>query len=437
MKGVLAWLAPCRQTAATTGGLITTTVLTTATGFVFWWLAARFFSRDAVGLAGAAVSAMILLSQVAELGLGTRLAGVLHLDERPHALAATALVVSGAFAIALAMAFSVLTPTIFPELRPISSQFISQTVFVVGVGLSTVGSILDQLMAARSQNFRRLIRNVAFAIGRLAFLPLAAAGLLNDDIAIYTAWVAGLGVSFLVVLIPGSARRGLAIRPLMWAQLAQMAGDSMSHHVINLSRSSSLWLLPLIVTVMLSKAANASFYVALMLANSLALVASSATFTLYIVAAQTPKILWQQIRFTLALSAAAVVLGTAVVWLMGRPVLSLFGEGYAAAGYPAIVILAATTLPMAVKDHWISLQRISGNVRRAAGVASGGLVVELLASILGAALGGVVGLAAWRLVAVTLQASLMAAAVLRATVHPGVERDSSAGRTSAQGAGLD
>lgn len=429
--------AACSRTAAMTGGLVLATVLTSGTGFVFWWLAAQSFNREAVGLAGAAVSAMILLSQIAEVGLGTKLAGVLHTSDRPYALAATALVASGTVAIVIALVFGLFTQSLFPELAPIVSQPLSQLIFVVGVGLSTLGSIVDQLMAAMSQNVRRLMRNAIFALTRIALLPIAAAGFAGGGVAIYAAWVMGLALSFGVILLPAARRREWAIRPLMWAPLSRMAGDSMSHHVINLSRTSSLWILPLIVTVMLSKEANASFYVALLLANSIALVASSATFTLYIVAAHDPRILWQQIRFTLTLSLAAVVLGTLLIWILGRFALALFGEGYASSGYPAIVILAATTLPMAVKDHWISLQRISGNVRPAALVALGGLALELSASILGAALGGLAGLAAWRLGAVSLQAAFMAVSVLRAAASQPMQRDEPGAPSPARTASVD
>ncbi|HWA52686.1 MAG TPA: hypothetical protein VG816_00790, partial [Solirubrobacterales bacterium] len=40
-------------------------------GAAFWWLAARQFDQHAVGVAGAAVSAMTLLGFAATIGLGT------------------------------------------------------------------------------------------------------------------------------------------------------------------------------------------------------------------------------------------------------------------------------------------------------------------------------------------------------------------------------
>src|SRR5437879_9806702 len=42
-------------------------------GFAFWWIAARQFSPQSVGLASAAISAMTLLGTFCMLGLGTLL----------------------------------------------------------------------------------------------------------------------------------------------------------------------------------------------------------------------------------------------------------------------------------------------------------------------------------------------------------------------------
>ena len=44
-------------------------------GFVYWWVAARWFTPAAVGLASADISLITLLSLVAEIGLGTLLLG--------------------------------------------------------------------------------------------------------------------------------------------------------------------------------------------------------------------------------------------------------------------------------------------------------------------------------------------------------------------------
>jgi hypothetical protein len=68
---------------------------------------------------------------------------------------------------------------------------------------------------------------------------------------------------------------------------------------------------------------------------------------------------------------------------------------------------------MAVKDHWIAIQRVRGAVTSAAVIGVGFLVLELVAAGIGAANGGLVGLAAARLAVLVAQAAVLAPIVYR------------------------
>src|SRR5579859_5331352 len=59
------------------GSLAATTGLTSVFGFVYWIIAAREFSAQAVGYGSAAISAMTLLGTIGMFGLGTMLIGEL------------------------------------------------------------------------------------------------------------------------------------------------------------------------------------------------------------------------------------------------------------------------------------------------------------------------------------------------------------------------
>lgn len=412
-------LAPFRRTIGTTGGLVAASALTSGTGFVFWWIAARQYPQEAVGLAAAAVSAMLLLSQIAVLGLGTTLVGVLPREERPEPLVNTALLAAGMAGALLGLAFGLLGPLLSPELRPIAATPLTLFVFGGGVSVSAVAAVLDQVLIAVSRNFLQLLRNAVFSFGRLAILIAAASLLAPSGMAIYAAWLAGVLISLAAVAIllrrlPLTRRT----RPLMWGRLRELATGALSHHLLTLSRSSSIWLLPLLVTVVLSSEANASFYIALLLANFIALVTASATFTLYVAGARAPELLWRQVRFTLAMTTAAAVGGTAILALAGQPLLTIFGGSYAEAAYPTVALLALGTIPLVVKDHWIAVQRLRGGVVRAAVIGVGALVAELIGAAVGALLAGLEGLAVARLGILLVEATFMAPAVYRAVQRP-------------------
>jgi hypothetical protein len=71
------WLGADRIMLANTTSLVGTSLLTLPLGFVYWWLAAHRYPTESVGVASAAVSAMLLLATVSVLGFGTLLIGEL------------------------------------------------------------------------------------------------------------------------------------------------------------------------------------------------------------------------------------------------------------------------------------------------------------------------------------------------------------------------
>src|SRR5690349_937074 len=85
-----------RQTFANASALMGTMIVTSGFGALYWLLAARLFTTEAVGLSGASIAMMSLLGTGGMLGLGTLLIGELprHRGEE-SALIATALAVVG------------------------------------------------------------------------------------------------------------------------------------------------------------------------------------------------------------------------------------------------------------------------------------------------------------------------------------------------------
>src|SRR5579864_3579031 len=73
VKAAFQWIKANRVMLINAGSLIGTTAVTSGLGFVYWWVAARQYAPEAVGLASATVSTMLLLGSISMLGLGTLL----------------------------------------------------------------------------------------------------------------------------------------------------------------------------------------------------------------------------------------------------------------------------------------------------------------------------------------------------------------------------
>src|SRR5262245_37524866 len=133
------WANDNRIIVKNASSLVSTAAVTSALGFIYWWLAARQFSPPAVGLASAAVSAMMLLGSISALGLGSLLINELprHPDKTP-ALIVTAVLVAGTAGGVLGMLFALVAPRLSANLRPLTASFGSELLFAVGVAATAV-----------------------------------------------------------------------------------------------------------------------------------------------------------------------------------------------------------------------------------------------------------------------------------------------------------
>src|SRR5689334_10891658 len=153
--------------------MIGTTMITAGLGFVYWWLAARQFSQEAVGFASALISAMSLLGTLGMVGMGTLLIGELPRQPEQRApLISTALVVAGVVSAALGIIFALIAPWVSAEFHALAGGAGTIVLFTAGVALTGITLVLDQAMIGLLRGELQLWRNALFAIGKLAVLWL-------------------------------------------------------------------------------------------------------------------------------------------------------------------------------------------------------------------------------------------------------------------------
>lgn len=398
-----------------TGSLVAVSLLNALVGFLFWWLATRYFDPAAVGIAAAAVSAMVLLGRIAVLGLGMALIG--ELPRMPSARASlilTALIASGCVGVALAGAFALVVPLVAPELTPITAGASAIWIFAVGVALTAIATIVDQVLIGLLRDGLQLIRNLVFSVAKLAALTLAGLWLLDDPLVVYSAWTAGIAVSLAAIAAIGW-RSGVmhAILPLAWGRLRSLAWGASAHHALNIARFAPASLMPIAAAAILSPADGAALFISLMIANYVNVVGQSATLTLYAVGARAPDQLSRQLRITMTVSVVSAVIGSAALALAGRQVLGLFGPAYAEVGYPAIAILTLRAFPLLVKDHWIAIKRVERRVGTAALLSWAGVILQVVFAVIGAQQAGLLGLSIGWLAALVIETIVVGPTVLR------------------------
>jgi O-antigen/teichoic acid export membrane protein len=393
------------------GALIGTTAVTSSLGFVYWWLAARRFPPEAVGVASASVSAMVLLGGFCVLGLGTLL--ITELPRQPGqagSLISTSVMVVGAIGGMAGLVFAVVAPLASGGFKELGVSLANITLFASGVSLTAIAVVLDQALVGLLRGKLQFGRNALFAFSKLAALfGLSLLSASRAGISIYTTWALGIVISLAALIIYHLYKVGWPGSNYLprWSLVRKLRGAALQHHMLNMTLQAPILMLPVLVTALLSATMNAWFYVSWMIVSFVFLIPNTLTIVLHAMNSAQQATLAHKARVTLGVGMATSLLANGVLQVVAQQALGLFGASYAQQAVWTLRVLLLAAFPLTIKYHYIAICRIQDRIKRAMlGMLPGGLL-ELSAAALGAHLGGLTGLSAGWVVAIYIESLFM------------------------------
>jgi O-antigen/teichoic acid export membrane protein len=405
------------------GTLIATAGVSALLGFAFWTVAARLFSQAAIGYAAATTSAMTLLGTIGMFGLGTFLIAELPGRAARANLIAAAMVAAGIGSAILGITFVLVAPHVSASLRNSSGTLTGALILVAGVVLTAATFVFDQAAIALLRGGLQLSRNFILAAAKLLVLPVAAYCVhdqFGDDIAL--SWVAGTVVSVVAVALWLRRKGTNVISEPDWAALRGMRGTLVAYNWLGLAFATPTLLTPILVTALVSPAANGAFYAAWVMVSMLFLIPTNLSTVLFAVASSAPHALATKLRFTLAVSLLVGIPGMAILGFGARLVLSVFGPGYVHEAALPLSLLVIAYIPTIPRTHYIAVSRATGKISHAARVMTLAAVLELAAVVIGAKWHGLVGLSVALLGVKCLTGAVVTPAVVRAALARGRHR---------------
>lgn len=342
--------------------------LTTVLGVLFWIVAARTYSAADVGRGSALVSALILLSNLSQLGMVNGLVRFLPTaGNRSGRLVAHGYAVSGGLAVLLGFGFTLLAPWLSPQLAFLHGSFLASLAFAAAVLVWVVFALQDAAMTGLRRAVWVPVENGVYGVLKLAALvPLAAVA---PHLGVVAAWV--LPVLLLVVpvnlaifrrwapqqaLLPPVDGRPTGLRGI----LRFLSFDYAGQVCYQLATSA----LPLVVVALLGVTSNGHFYIAWTIAVCLDLLSINLAQSLTVESALDPRRLAELLRRLVPRLAA--IQGTNVaVLLIGTPLLlSFYGRGYVVESTTPMRLLALGLLPRAVIVTTIAIARVRRRTER-------------------------------------------------------------------------
>jgi len=344
-----------------TGYLLTLgTTVTSGLGFVFWLLVAHGYAPAVVGANAAAISAMMFLANVCQLGLPAALVRDLpSAGDRAGGLIVRSYGLSFGVALALGLGAALTSHMWSKNLGFLGRETGWLVGFPLATAFFTIFQAQDWVMTGLEGAHWVPIENSLFSLAKLALL--VAIVTLAPFAGPFIAWSVPAALAALLItalifrrLIPAVRRRP----DRREFDVRRFVGLAAANQVALLFTYAVTLLMPVVVATETSTTTSAYFYVPWTIAVAVQVFAVNTSTSLTVEAALDRGQLAKLTRRTL-LHTTRVIAPVALAVLIAAPYgLRLFGGGYATHGASLLRLLAVASLPNAVYTVGETLLRI-------------------------------------------------------------------------------
>jgi acetyltransferase-like isoleucine patch superfamily enzyme/O-antigen/teichoic acid export membrane protein len=341
--------------------------LTSGLGILYWILAARLYSVDSVGLNSAALSAIILISGMAQLSLNGVMVRFVPLAGRwTTLLVVFSYLASQAAALVFSLVFIHGLGLWSPALGFFAASPVAVVACILAVMVWCIFALQDSVLTGLRQAMWIPIENTAF--GAMKIVLLVPFALFFQQYGILASWMIPVALSLAPInilifryLIPRHKRDTAAIaRPLAVKPIATYVAGNYPGSLFFLASTT---LLPIVVTNQAGAGANAHFYLPWQICIALQLVAVNMTTSLTVEAVRDEGKLALYCRRVLVQIARVLVPAVLLCWLAAPSILRVFGKDYAGEGTLLLRLLAVSVLPNAAVTLYIAVARVRNRMR--------------------------------------------------------------------------
>ncbi|MBV9447685.1 MAG: tetratricopeptide repeat protein [Streptosporangiaceae bacterium] len=347
--------------------LVANTIGTTAVGFFYWVVAAHLYDRQALGRCSALVSALIVVSSLAQLDLPTILPRFLPQAGRSAGrFIAYGYGASSVAALAVGVAFVTVLPRLSPQWQFLRASPALAAGFVVALLIWGIFALEDAALTGLHRAVVVPVENSAYGVVKLVLLVGVASML--PSTGVFVAWLIPLLAIVPVVnwLIFRRYARVGATAAASTLRAREVVRFALIDYAGTLFAQGYGYVLPLVVLSVLGATANGTFFVAYTIATALELTSLNFGTSLLVEGVRAPHRLSQLTRGVLIRCGLITISGTAVLVVGGRLVLRIYGSAYAANASELLALLGAATIPYSLVIVTFALDRIAGRVGRVA-----------------------------------------------------------------------
>ena len=389
--------------------LLSAQVLSAVLGLVFWVLVARLVDAHDVGLAAAAISAQTLLGIVTVLGHSTMLISELPKQPPPRqrTLVLRSLLVVLVSSTVAAGAVVAISPLLSANLATALGNPIGAGAFVLGTVGFAWALVVDDTCLGIQRSRLQVWRNLVASSLRFPLTALLLVLGFTDAHVLQVCWVLPLLASVPFTLWRLRLPRGDRTSPRLLADVRSFIGLALRNHALSLSLAAGSQMVPVVAALTLTSVENAEFAIAWLMATFVFLPPYLLATALFAHGANVStdefrRSMERTIPAALSLSALLCV----GAWVLGEPVLLIFGGDYARHSWSILALLVPAGLWMVLKDHLVTLWRSERRFALATRLTATALAIEVAGAMTGGIVGGARGLCIGWLIAMGVEMAL-------------------------------
>lgn len=323
----------------------------------FLIMAARLYPVDAVGIAGVAITGLLVVARFGNLGLDITCVRFLTTVESPKALIYTASTIVAVSTLALSGVFLVGAPQWVHELGFLRQNIGITTAFIVITAATALMGLQHYIFVGLQAPEGSLLQRGLWRGGSLLLVPLLVPmgkeGLfLAGTISSLPAVMAGS--VFLRRFIPG-----YYLRPAVdWGLLKRVSRFSMESYLADIMSALPILVLPLLVLAMLGPTESAYFHISFRIILLPTFLASSISMTLLTKLTSTDS--QDQARVLRALIPLILLIASVslLIVLAADYILPIFGSDYAQNASGLLRLLALGVPLFAVVEMVVAIARV-------------------------------------------------------------------------------
>jgi O-antigen/teichoic acid export membrane protein len=343
--------------------LMLSTFVGSALGFIYWIVAARLYSVEAVGIATALISAMNLIAAFSKLGFDIGLVKFLPCKDERYKLVNLCIFIVFVFSVFLSIIFVLGLDIWSHPLKFLKENVFVFISFIIFVSASANIQILYYVFLAYRKAKFSFIQNILWFTLKLILIVF----FVNfGSIGIFMSWgiavCLGLFLSYIIFILKLESNSSFKVQMninIIKEIFIYSFGNYIAQNLFVLTRN----ILPLLVISVLGPSMSAYFYVAWSVAFLLFAIPGAVSMVLFTEGSYDIKSIKSNnikaIKFTFAILLPAIL----ITIIFGDKILLIFGKNYSENAFNLLIIFALSGIPFTFIEFKVATERAEGKIR--------------------------------------------------------------------------